>query len=108
MSWVDVPSTTVACLGGTSAPPVLQYAQAFSVQTPDASRIASVALIRFGTVTHTRNMGQRFVPLSFTTAGSGALTVTAPPNGSTATPGNYMLFLVDTNGVPSIAAITRL
>jgi hypothetical protein len=32
----------------------------------------------------------------------------APPDANVATPGNYMLFLVDTNGVPSVAAPVRL
>jgi len=91
----------------TSAPAQLQLGQSFVVQTPDAARVASVVLMRFASVTHTINMAQRYVPLSFT-AGSGSLTVTAPANYNLATPGNYMLFLVDTNGVPSIAASTHL
>jgi chitodextrinase len=91
----------------SSAPATLQYGQAFVVQTPDAARIAKVSLMRFGAVTHAINMGQRFVPLSFT-AGTGSLTVTAPANANVATPGNYMLFILDTNGIPSIATITRL
>jgi chitodextrinase len=91
----------------TSAPSTVQLGQPFTVQTPDAARIASVALLRFASVTHDINMAQRYVPLSFT-AGSGTLTVTAPANTNIATRGNYMLFLVDTNGVPSIAAPVRL
>jgi fibronectin type 3 domain-containing protein len=91
----------------TSAPATLPYGQAFSVQTPDAARIASVSLLRFGSVTHAINMAQRFLPLTFT-AGSGSLSVDAPANANLATPGNYMLFLVDTSGVPSIAASVRL
>ncbi|HYS11315.1 MAG TPA: fibronectin type III domain-containing protein [Myxococcales bacterium] len=90
-----------------SAPAQIQLGQTFVVQTPDAARIASVALMRFASVTHTINMAQRYLPLAFT-AGSGSLTVTAPANANLATPGNYMLFLVDTNGVPSIAANTHL
>ena len=91
----------------TSAPTTVSYAQSFTVQTPDAARIASVALLRFASVTHSINMAQRYVPLSFT-AGSGSLSVTAPANANIATKGNYMLFLVDTNGVPSISAPVRL
>ena len=91
----------------TSAPSSLQYGQPFTVQTPDAARIASVSLLRQASVTHAINMAQRYIPLAFT-AGAGALTVTAPANSNIATPGNYMLFLVDTNGVPSIAATVRL
>src|SRR5207253_2517684 len=74
----------------TSAPTQLSYGQNFTIQTPDAAQITSVSLIRFAAVTHTFNMSQRFVPLSFT-AGSGSLTVTAPANSSLAPAGNYML-----------------
>ncbi|HEY7374437.1 MAG TPA: galactose oxidase-like domain-containing protein, partial [Polyangia bacterium] len=90
----------------TSAPAALQHGQAFTVQTPDAARIAKVSLLRFGAVTHAFNTGQRYWPLAFS-AGSGALTVTAPA-GNLAAPGSYMLFIIDTNGVPSVAAITHL
>jgi Domain of unknown function (DUF1929)/Bacterial Ig domain/Kelch motif len=90
----------------SSAPAQLSYGQNFTVQTPDASRIAKISLIRFGAVTHDFNTGEHFVPLTFT-AGSGQLTVTAPANSNLAPPGNYMLFLADTNGVPSVAAIVH-
>ena len=73
------------------------------MQTPDAARIAKVSLMRMGSATHAFDMGQRFVPLSFT-AGSGSISVNAPANSNVATPGYYMLFVVDTNGVPSVAA----
>ena len=91
----------------TAAPAQLSYGQVFTVQTPNAAQIASVSLIRFGAVTHAFNVGQHFLPLAFT-AGSGSLTVTAPANSNLAPPGNYMLFIVNTSGVPSIAAILNL
>jgi hypothetical protein len=90
----------------SSAPATLTYGQVFTVQTPDAARIASVSLIRYGAVTHSINMAQVYLPLTFS-AGSGSLTVTAPASGNLAPPGYYMLFIVDSNGVPSIAATTR-
>ena len=90
----------------TSAPSQIAYGQNFTVHTPDAGRIAKVSLIRFGSVTHAFNMGQRFVPLSFS-VGIGSLTIAAPVNANLAPPGNYMLFLVDTSGVPSSAAIVN-
>jgi galactose oxidase-like protein/Big-like domain-containing protein len=89
-----------------SAPSQLSYGQTFNVQTPDATRIAKVSLIRFGAATHSDNMSQRYLPLSFT-MGANALTVTAPANSNLAPPGNYMLFLVDSNGIPSVAAIVH-
>jgi hypothetical protein len=90
----------------TSAPSQLSYGQNFSVQTPDAARITKVSLIRFGSVTHTNNMSQRFIPLSFS-VGAGSLTVTAPVDANLALGGNYMLFIVDNTGVPSVAAIVH-
>jgi hypothetical protein len=90
----------------TSAPPQLTYGQNFTVQTPDALRIAKVSLIRFGSVTHAINMSQRFIPLSFV-IGNGSLTIAAPVDANLAPPGNYMLFILDTNGIPSVAAIVH-
>jgi len=89
-----------------SAPSTLSYGQNFTVQTPDAARIAKVVLIRFGTDTHDINMSQRFLPLSFV-PGDGSLSVTAPVDGNLAPPANYMLFLVDTLGVPSLANLVH-
>ena len=92
----------------TSAPSQLSYGQNFSVVTPDAARIATVSLVRFGSVTHAINMSQRFIsPLTFSLSGSGLLTVTAPANSNLAPPGNYMLFILDSNGIPSVAAIVH-
>src|SRR5262245_66039161 len=50
----------------TSAPSTLSYGQPFTIQTPDAVNIAKVSLLRFGSVTHSINMGQRYVSLPFT------------------------------------------
>ena len=91
----------------SGAPSTIQYGNSFTVATPDAARIASVSLIALGAVTHAFNENQHFVPLSFERA-SGSLNVHAPANGNLAPPGPYMLFLVDTSGVPSVAAMMRL
>jgi len=91
----------------TSAPTGVSYGNSFTVQTPDASSIASVVLMRDGAVTHAFDMDQRQVGLSFT-VGSGNLTVTAPPNSNIAPPGFYMLFLLNTSGVPSVASFIQL
>ena len=83
------------------------YGSAFQVQTPDAANISSVVLMRAGAPTHAFDMEQRLVALSFT-AGSGVLNVTAPPNGNIAPQGYYMLFLLNTSGVPSVAQFVQL
>jgi Domain of unknown function (DUF1929)/Bacterial Ig domain/Glyoxal oxidase N-terminus/Carboxypeptidase regulatory-like domain/Kelch motif/Galactose oxidase, central domain len=86
----------------TSAPTELQYGTNFTVTTPDAASIAKVSLIRTGAVTHFFDQNERYLPLSFQ-QGSGTLTVTAPANANLAPPGYYMLFIVNTAGVPSVA-----
>ena len=91
----------------TTAPSVTGYGSSFQVQTPDAANIASVVLMKDGSVTHAFDMDQRLVGLNFT-AGSGALTVTGPPNGNIAPPGYYMLFLINNAGVPSIAKFVQV
>ncbi|HKS74257.1 MAG TPA: galactose oxidase-like domain-containing protein, partial [Terriglobales bacterium] len=91
----------------TSVPSSISYGNSFSIVTPDAANIASVVLVRNGTVTHAFGMDQREVGLSFT-AGSGALTATAPPNGNIAPPGYYMLFILNNSGVPSVGALVQV
>jgi hypothetical protein len=91
----------------TSAPTQVVYGASFTVQTPNAAATSRVSLIRIGSVTHAINMDQRFLDLSFQ-AGAGTLTVQAPANGNLAPPGYYMLFIVDGNGVPSVAPIIRV
>jgi hypothetical protein len=92
----------------TSAPPNVTYGSNFTVQTPDAANISSVVLIKAGAVTHAFDMDEREVGLSYVTAGSGALTVTAPPNANIATPGYYLLFLLNSSGVPSVAKFVQV
>jgi len=90
----------------TSVPQTLAYGTGFFVDTPDASTITGVSLVRLGTTTHSFNHNQRYLALSFTQEATG-LTVQAPANGNLAPPGYYMLFIVNANGVPSVAQFVR-
>lgn len=90
------------------APTALSYGQRFVVRTPHSAEIASVSFIALGSVTHSWDMNQRFVPLSIAGRGNEQLELTAPASGNIAPPGYYMLFLVDTSGVPSKAQIVRI
>ena len=83
------------------------YGTTFQVQTPIAADVASVVLVRPGAPTHAFDMEQRLVGLSHT-AGLGVLNVTAPPNGNVAPPGYYMLFILNSAGVPSVARFVQL
>jgi hypothetical protein len=91
----------------TGAPGAIDHATSFAISTPEAASIAKVGLVRLGAVTHSVDMDQRYVPLSFT-AGSGTLTATAPANANIAPPGPYMLFVVDSAGVPSVAKMVTV
>lgn len=86
----------------------MEYGFTYPLSTPNASTIASVSLIRSGAVTHTFNADQRYVPLTFSQNGSGALDIQIPSTPNIAPPGYYMLFIVDQNGIPSIASFVAI
>jgi hypothetical protein len=90
-----------------AAPSSLTYGQAFDVSTGDAGTLSKVVLMRPGSATHSIDIEQRDVELAFTSAGS-SVSVTAPSTSNQAPPGWYMVFLVNTEGVPSIAAWVHL
>jgi hypothetical protein len=91
----------------SAAPSAVGHGQSFFVNTPDASGIARVTWVRHTAVTHAFNQNQRFNELSFGVVGATQLSVTAPsPN--LAPPGHYLLFLLSSSGVPSVAAIVKL
>jgi hypothetical protein len=91
----------------TGAPGSATYAAAFHVDTPDAGGVTRVTLVRLPSVTHAFDQNQRFVPLAFART-AGGLSVTAPASATLAPPGHYMLFLLDADGIPSVASIVRL
>ena len=85
-----------------TTPNTVAYGQQVFIETPDAASITKVTFIRFGSVTHAFDWAQRLVPLTFSQT-TGGITVTIPSSRTAATPGPYMLFLVNGNGVPSVA-----
>ncbi len=88
----------------SSAPASIHYTQSFTVETPDASAIVRGNLIRTSSVTHAFNQSQLLYPLDFEVTGTTTLTVKNPPtSGAVAPPGPYMLFLINSAGVPSPA-----
>ena len=91
----------------TAIPSSVAYGSNLTVQTPNAATITSVALLRPGSMTHGFNQEQRFIPLTFQQA-TGALTVQAPANANLAPPGYYMLFILNSSGVPSVASFIRV
>jgi hypothetical protein len=90
-----------------TAPASTSYGAPMEIGTGSPASIRKVALVRLGAVTHSDNMEQRYIPLSFT-AGATSLTAIAPANANVAPPGFYMLFILDANGVPSVARMVNL
>jgi hypothetical protein len=90
-----------------SAPAATSYGAAMEIATANPASIQKVALVRLGAVTHSNNMEQRYIPLTFT-AGATSLTASAPANANIAPPGFYMLFIIDANGVPSVARMVTV
>jgi hypothetical protein len=88
----------------TSAPASLGYNQQFTISAPSAASIASVALVKAGAVTHSINFDQRYIGLTYQASGASQLTATSPPDSNHAPPGWYMLFIVNSPGVPSVAS----
>lgn len=92
----------------TSVPVELGYANSFAISTPDAANITSAVLVKPGSPTHSFDFDQRVIGLTYTVTNSSTLTATAPPNGSIAPPGWYMVFLINQSGVPSLAKFVHL
>jgi len=92
---------------------VLGYNAPFSVNYTSTSAITSAVLMRPGSDTHSYDMEQRLIGLCGPSPqapciGSGTLSLTTPPNSNIAPPGYYMLFLLDSAGVPSKAQFVQL
>jgi hypothetical protein len=90
----------------------IHYGVPFSVSYSSISPISSAVLVRPGSSTHATDMDQRLIGLcgatSPCTASNNMLSLTTPANGSIAPPGYYMLFLLDSAGVPSKARLIQL
>ena len=88
-----------------AAPSALAYGADFELAaTGDVRR---VTLVKTGATTHSFNMDQRFLELDFDTDGNLA-TVRAPASPNLATPGYYLLSVVDADGVASESRIVSL
>jgi YVTN family beta-propeller protein len=91
----------------TTAPTVLDIGKTFKLQVAGSTPVGRVVLIKTGSVTHSWNMEQRLVELTYTTNGN-ELSVQAPTRAGDAPPGFYMVFVLNTAGVPSVAKMVRM
>jgi len=91
------------------APDEVKYGKDFHIEVEKGTRIKTVALIRTGLPTHSQSANIRYIKLAFEQdARKGELTVHAPVVPAQAIPGDYMLFVVDKAGVPSVGKQVRL
>jgi hypothetical protein len=88
-------------------PAAVGWGQSFDVESNDAAQLQRVAFIRAGSSTHAYDPDQRYVGATFTRAGN-QLSIKAPPTIEIAPPGQYLLFAIDTNGVPSAGRFIRI
>jgi hypothetical protein len=91
----------------TSAPKEVTYGQTFTVGTSHPDQVGQVNWVRLSSVTHSFNMNQRINFLAFT-AKMDAVSVTAPASAELCPPGHYMLFVIDKDGIPSVANIVQI
>jgi plastocyanin len=92
----------------TGSPATIAHGAAFSVDTPTPGAIAEVVLMRPSAVTHAFNQNQRYVGCAISGSTVTAVKATAPPDGTIAPPGYYLLFIVDHDRIPSAANWIRL
>ena len=90
------------------APTAMGWGETVSVLTPQARRIARVHLVRMGGTTHQFTFDEAFVPLAATAVSDTEVRFRVPRNGNLAPVGRYMVFLVDVDGVPSVAPIVEV
>jgi hypothetical protein len=91
----------------TSAPATINYGTNFPVKF-SGGPVTEVVLMGLGSMTHSFDMNQRYVQLSFTSSGAAVVQVQGPPDIQTAPPGYYMLFVLNQNFVPSVARIVQV
>jgi hypothetical protein len=89
----------------TAPPSLVKPGTQFFVGTGDAD-VASVTMVRTGAMTHSFNADQRFLKLSF--AGTQGGVVVDAPEGANVAPGYYLLFVINSRGVPSVGAFVRV
>jgi galactose oxidase len=66
-------------------------------------QVRSFALVRASSVTHSVDTDQRRVPLTVVRSTGNHYTLALPPDRGVLVPGSYLLFALDSRGVPSVA-----
>lgn len=99
--------------GSTAARPVIQSAPASaqrgsSINVTMQGAVTAFSLMRLSATTHSVNNDQRRVPLSITAVSGTIYTLAVPSDPGIVLPGYYMLFAMNAQGVPSVAATVQI
>lgn len=89
------------------APKNLIWGQTFELVT-DRNDMVSVILISPAAVTHGNDMHQRAIKLPIKPRAAGGVYAAVPPSSALVPPGYYMLFVLDSKGVPSVASYVKV
>jgi FtsP/CotA-like multicopper oxidase with cupredoxin domain len=92
----------------SNAPTTIHYGSNFTINTPTPLDISEIILLRPGAVTHGFNMSQRGIECVMAGTGAGTIDVEAPSNASLQPPGWHLLFILDSNRIPSVGRWIRL
>jgi hypothetical protein len=90
-----------------SAPAVAKLGEYIKVKLGSSEPIKAVTLHHTGSVTHSTDIEQSRLPLTFSQSGD-TLTFKIPQNANNAPPGYYYLFVINQAGVPSVAKIISI
>ncbi|MCW5632879.1 MAG: putative Ig domain-containing protein [Rubrivivax sp.] len=91
----------------TAGPTVVDPGRTVQVTTTHNRPIGRVTFVKTGSMTHNWNQDQRFVDLPFVASGN-TLSVQIPGRASDVPPGMWMMFVLDDQGVPSVARLMRV
>ncbi len=89
----------------SSAPTDINHGRTFFVGTTNT--ISRITMTRLGSATHAQNWDQRINELTFK-AGTGGYNVVAPVRSQDCPPGYYMLWILNSAGVPSVSKMVRI
>ena len=91
-----------------NAPAQGTYGSLIEVELDATSKVKRITFVRTSTTTHSTNTDQRFVELVVEAKSSKKLYIRLPSLPGKAPPGNWFLWALDQDGVPSVAKIVNL
>ena len=91
-----------------TAPAILKRRHSYLIKVSPASSIRYLRLMRPDNPTHVTDVNERSIAVPFTPSVRGGLKVTIPSNPDLIPPGYYLLFAVNSQGIPSAGHWVRV